>query len=117
MGFDGALAVASARRRGASSFGFWAARLVMGILLGFPMFLIALRVNNAIGSAPLTYALVYVPIRVAEWGGVGMAMREILGAGHGRFGMWVLGGICVSFAADIPLALTVGLIPLGRPFC
>jgi hypothetical protein len=113
------MAVTLERRPGAAAFGYGATRLVMGILLGFPMFLVALQVNNSIGSAPLTYALVYVPIRVAEWAVLGMVMQEALGArqGFGRFGLWVLGGVCVSFAADLPLVLTKGLVPHGRPFC
>ncbi len=100
---------------------FGAGRLLLGIGLGLVIFLAALSMNNATRNAPLTYAAVYVPVRVGEWLLWYWVIRTRTGAASasaGRVGLWIVGGVFVSCLADVPLGIMEGgVVPVGRPFC
>ena len=91
-------------------------RLALGIVLGVGIFIAALGMNNATRNAPLTYAAIYVPVRVVEWsiwylvtGGRGLNIRTLT---------WVIGGVVISCLADVPIGIAEhGVVPVGRPFC
>ncbi|HKV98660.1 MAG TPA: hypothetical protein VJN96_02490 [Vicinamibacterales bacterium] len=91
-------------------------RLALGIGVGLFIYVAALSMNNATRNAPLTYAAIYVPVRVLEWTllHVFVAKRFQWPASVG----WVLGGVIVSCLADVPLGMmNGGVVPVGRPFC
>jgi hypothetical protein len=73
--------------------------------------------NNATRNAPMTYAAIYIPVRVLEW----TIMYFIIRRGRASFMrafIWVGGGIIISCLADIPLGImNHGVVPAGRPFC
>jgi hypothetical protein len=105
------------RRRLLATF-YGAVRLLMGMILGYFIFVGALIMNNAIGNAPLTYAAIYVPARICEW----TVMFFIISRNKSRFRdvvIWIAGGILISCLADIPWGiLNYGeIVPRGRPFC
>jgi hypothetical protein len=92
-------------------------RLLMGVGIGLFIFFAALSMNNATRNAPLTYAAIYVPVRVLEWS----LMYGIIRREKSPFlpvCSWILGGIAISCLADIPLGMmNGGIVPAGRPFC
>ena len=99
-----------------ASIKYGCARLMLGVLLGVVIFLAALSMNNAIRNAPLTYLVIYVPVRIFEWGLFYSLMRRQPISWHGLF--WVVGGVVVSCLADLPIAISEGgVVPVGRPFC
>ncbi len=91
-------------------------RLALGVCLGLVIYLAALGMNNATRNAPLTYAAIYVPVRIVEWsiwyavlGGRRLSLRSAI---------WVVGGIVISCLADLPIGIAEhGIVPVGRPFC
>ena len=91
-------------------------RLAMGVVVGAFIYLAALSMNNATRNAPLTYAAIYVPVRIVEWSiwyfviaGRRLNLRSVV---------WILGGVIVSCLADIPIGIAEhGVVPVGRPFC
>ena len=93
-----------------------ALRLAIGIGLGLFIFVAALSMNNATRNAPLTYAAIYLPVRVLEW-----TVMHVLVARRFRWPGsvgWILGGVIVSCLADVPLGMmNGGVVPVGRPFC
>ncbi len=42
-------------------------RLLVGVVIGLFIFGAALSMNNATRNAPLTYFVIYVPVRIVEW--------------------------------------------------
>jgi hypothetical protein len=93
-----------------------AARLALGIAIGFFIFLAALSMNNATRNAPLTYLAIYVPVRIVEWSIFHVVISRTVQ--WPRSPIWVLGGVVVSCLADIPLGIMEGgIVPVGRPFC
>lgn len=91
-------------------------RLILGVGVGLFIYLAALSMNNATRDAGLTYAAIYIPVRIAEWAfwhllvGRRFAWRRSLA--------WIAGGVVVSCLADVPLGLMEGgVVPVGRPFC
>ena len=95
---------------------FGLGRLFLGIALGLFIFFAALSMNNATRNAPLTYAAIYVPVRVCEWLLWYFLLRTV--PGGRRAALWVAGGVLVSCLADIPIGiLEKGVVPVGRPFC
>ena len=95
---------------------FGVGRLFLGIFLGIGIFLAALSMNNATRNAPLTYLVIYVPVRFGEW-----LLWYYLLRGEKRVARpvtWIAGGVIVSCLADVPLGiLEGGVVPVGRPFC
>jgi len=73
--------------------------------------------NNATRNAPLTYAAIYIPVRVVEWL-LWYAILRTRPAPIRTAIAWIGGGVFLSCAADIPLGiLEGGVVPVGRPFC
>ena len=91
-------------------------RLVLGMLLGIGIYLAALGMNNATRNAPLTYAAIYVPVRIVEWSVWFFVLR-----GRGplpRIVLWIAGGVAISCLADFPIGIVEhGVVPVGRPLC
>ena len=93
-----------------------AVRLALGIVVGLFIFIAALSMNNATRNAPLTYLAIYVPVRIVEWTILHLLVSRTP-RGWKSVG-WVIGGVAVSCAADIPLGIMEGgVVPVGRPFC
>ena len=95
---------------------FGIGRLLLGVVLGLGIYVAALSMNNATRNAPLTYLVIYLPVRLGEW----MLWYFILRTEPGgrRAAIWVVGGIILSCLADLPLGLIEGgVVPVGRPFC
>jgi hypothetical protein len=91
-------------------------RLALGVCLGLLIFLAALSMNNATRNAPLTYALIYVPVRIFEWS----IWYIIVGGRHLSIhaALWIVGGVIISCVADLPIGIEEhGIVPVGRPFC
>jgi hypothetical protein len=91
-------------------------RLALGVDIGLFIYVAALSMNNATRNAPLTYAAIYVPVRVLEW----TVLHVFVARRFQRPGSvgWILGGVIVSCLADIPLGMmNGGVVPVGRPFC
>jgi hypothetical protein len=72
----------------------------------------------------ITYVAVYVPTRWLEWSLIALTIAPSARSWTGLvFGTtpadrwWRLLGIVVSCAADIPLMLSLGGLPLGRFLC
>jgi hypothetical protein len=101
----------------AKSAAFGAVRLVMGIFFGILIFVAALSMNNATRNSMLTYAVIYVPVRVLEWSILAMLMKR--GPATPSWVWWISGGVLISCLADLPLAAISGdhIVPVGRPFC
>jgi hypothetical protein len=91
-------------------------RLALGVGIGLFIYVAALSMNNATRNAPLTYAAIYVPVRVLEWTVLHVfVVRRFQWPGSVG---WILGGVIVSCLADIPLGMmNGGVVPVGRPFC
>jgi len=91
-------------------------RLALGVGIGLFIYVAALSMNNATRNAPLTYAAIYVPVRVLEWTVLHVFVARRF-QWPGSVG-WILGGVIVSCLADIPLGMmNGGVVPVGRPFC
>jgi hypothetical protein len=102
----------------ATAYGFF--RLLMGVFFGSVIWLVGTMVAASLWKAPqhdfITYLLVYVPVRWAEWTILAwiIARESAQKIGYG----WRLGGIAISCLADIPIIAAAGwTLPLGRFFC
>jgi len=72
--------------------------------------------NNATRNAPLTYAVIYVPVRIVEWSIWYYILRG--GTSKLRPALWIAGGVIISCLADLPIGIAEhGVVPVGRPFC
>jgi len=100
---------------------FWGLlRLVMGFGFGVAIAEAVTRLNLSGHPEGLTlYLLVYVPIRVFEWGVMLclFAAAERRGALWCRGAAWVMGGILISCLADVPIFYWIGGFPVGRFWC
>jgi len=109
-------------------FALGALRLGLGLSLGLVIWFVSTMAYASVGDVPartlVAYLAVYVPIRWLEWA----LIAFFLTPGARRFGgfflgssardrWWRLGGIALSCAADIPVILSVGGLPLGRFMC
>ena len=108
-------------------------RLMLGLFFGVLIFLASNLVVAGLGatgaygptlSLVLTYLAVYVPVRWIEWAIVEAILRPparpfarfVLGVDRsGR--NWRLGGAALSCAADLPVMLALGGLPIGRFMC
>jgi len=83
-----------------------------GIWVGSTVVWVFLARELGVESEVLTYVLVYVPVRMLEWGIVG-----VLAYGRPPRG-WIVGGVVVSVLADVPMVWSLGWhLPLGRFLC
>ena len=101
----------------ANSAAYGAIRLLMGIFFGVFIFFAALSMNNATRNSVLTYAVIYVPVRLVEWS----ILAVLINRGRPTFRAlyWICGGILISCLSDLPLAVINHdhIVPVGRPFC
>jgi hypothetical protein len=104
------------------------ARFIMGIGFGLLIYAASSTLFTSLSGFPLrsviTYVAVYVPTRWLEWSVIALVIAPSARSWTGfLFGTapadrwWRLLGIVVSCAADIPLMLTLGGLPLGRFLC
>ena len=111
-----------------SSIAVGVARFIMGIGFGLVIYAASTTLFTSLSGFPLrsviTYVAVYVPTRWLEWSLIALIIAPSTRSWTGfLFGTaladrwWRLLGIVVSCAADIPLMLTVGGLPLGRFLC
>jgi len=101
---------------GAAAIALGLGRLLLGVGLGLVIFVAALTMNNATRNAPLTYAAIYVPVRVIEWSIWYLFVRHRGSAV--RTPLWIIGGVIISCIADLPIGIAEhGVVPVGRPFC
>jgi len=103
-------------------------RFGLGLLFALPIYIVSNQVYGQVSAAQageaLTYIAVYVPVRWVEWSIMALLVVAgsrspagfLLGA-DGRDRLWRAVGIVTSCAADIPLMLWVGGLPIGRFFC
>ena len=105
-------------------------RSLMGLFFGVLIFVSSSYVYtnlfpNSPGRDVLTYLMTYAPVRWVEWSIIGVLiarttspMKQFLIGVGAETRWWRLGGIVVSFAADLPLILTLGgILPVGRFMC
>jgi hypothetical protein len=82
--------------------------------------MVALRVHGCFTCSWLLYVLVYAPVRYVEWSILtGLLDNRIKDAASQR---WIVGGIFVSYFADIPIILfsygvEKGFFQVGRILC
>jgi hypothetical protein len=103
-------------------------RLGLGLSLGIVIWFASTMAYASVGDVPartsIAYLSVYVPIRWLEWAVIAFFLTPgartfrgfVLGSSP-RDRLWRLGGIALSCAADIPMILAVGGLPLGRFMC
>jgi hypothetical protein len=109
-----------------SALGLGLLRLFLGIFFGVAIFLIGAMMHLNVPNHPwLSYFAAYVPVRWVEWS----IMTLLVAPGSGFFmvkansksNLWKLGGIAVSFFADLPLILSgsgvTDMLPVGRFLC
>lgn len=102
----------AARPLSVHALGFGLFRTALGIGFGFLIFFLAssLPLHGTLGE----YIAIYAPVRVVEWGILWWLIRK--GGGPGLFTpralLWILGGILVSYAADL-----ASPIPVHERFC
>jgi hypothetical protein len=106
-------------------FGFY--RLLIGVFfggaLGFALFAAASSLTHGGGSA-LVYVCIYLPIRWVEWTIMSVLIiresrypnRWPIGLDEGD-SLWRLGGIGVSFLADIHVLVAMNGFSVGRILC
>jgi hypothetical protein len=105
--------------RSALTFGF--ARLGIGILFGISIFLLVDFLHlSAWTHSWLLYLLVYAPVRYVEWSILSVLLGYRIGDAAGQ--RWIVGGIFVSYLADVPMILfsygvEKGFFQVGRILC
>lgn len=128
------------------AFGFGFTRVMLGAAFGFGIFYLAatgtLHTEIAGVSHRELYFRIYVPVRWIEWSIMGYLMQQsamsflaapsvLYSTGPASFFrtpssrfpgvLWKLGGIAISFAADLPFILAAGgienMLPVGRFLC
>jgi hypothetical protein len=105
--------------RSALTFGL--VRLGIGIVFGISIFLLVGLLHLGVWTHSwLLYVLVYAPVRYVEWSILaGLLGYRITDAASQR---WIVGGIFVSYFADIPIILfsygvEKGFFQVGRILC
>jgi hypothetical protein len=108
-----------------------AARIAVGLLLAFPIYLTSTAVLESLPSGAhrassvyLVYAVGYGLFRWLAWSAVAtMVFAEtrgvsaiVLGA-HARDRHWRAGGVLTSFLLDVPLLAALGGPMVGKFFC
>ena len=105
-------------------------RSLMGLFFGVLIYVSSSYIYtnvfpNSAWRDVLTYVMTYVPVRWVEWSIIGVLIAPktsplkqlIIGVGAATR-WWRLGGVVVSFAADLPLILALGgILPVGRFMC
>ena len=128
------------------AFGFGLTRVILGAAFGIGIFVLAgsgvLHADLPGVSHREIYFRLYIPVRWIEWSIIGYLLQQsalsflagpsvLYSTGPASFFrtpssrmpgvLWKLGGIAVSFAADLPLILGAGgienMLPLGRFLC
>jgi hypothetical protein len=106
-------------------FGFY--RLLIGLFfggaLGFGLFAVGSALTHGGGGA-FVYICIYLPIRWVEWTIMSVVIfrescypkRWPIGLSKGD-SLWRLGGIGVSFLADIPVLVAMNGFSVGRILC
>jgi len=107
-------------------FGFY--RLLIGVVFGFAVglsvFAVAPGLTNGADGGIFLYLCTYIPVRWVEW----TIMSFLIIRGSNPPGQWLfglseadrlcrLGGIGVSFLADIPIFIAAAGFPVGRILC
>lgn len=102
-------------------------RAAMGLLFGVGIFLLSSALigsATSLGAQGFAYLTIYVPVRWIEWGLIALiavpATRSVEGfllGSSARERCWRLLGVLVSCAADVPVWLVVGGLPVGRFMC
>jgi hypothetical protein len=97
---------------------------VFGVLVFVALIVLAPGSRTTAISSFLGYLGIYVPVRWIEW--TIMSILIIPGSNpllHWLSGLnrpdrlWRLGGVGISFLADVPVLITIGGFPLGRILC
>lgn len=107
-------------------YGFY--RLLIGFGFGVLVFLAVLILAPGSGdsavSGNLAYFCVYFPVRWVEWTIISVliipgahTILPWLSGVHQRDRLWRLGGIGLSFLADVPLLIIIGGFRVGRILC
>lgn len=108
-----------------SSLRFGLLRLGIGIAFGVSIFFVGgmMHLNPPVHPF-VVYIAVYAPVRVVEWLIVwAILSRPVRQRASSTIAMfsWILGGVFVSFLADIPMLLTYEgakqFLPVGRFLC
>jgi hypothetical protein len=113
----------AANGRGNSAFGLGFLRLLLGAGFGLGIFVVGAFMHLSTPQNPLlVYFAVYAPVRLVEWAIMVLLLRTPPSTTLTRKALWILGGIVVSHAADIPLFLMTGtsprdMLPVGRFLC
>jgi hypothetical protein len=102
-------------------------RLLIGVGFGISIFILAAPLHLGVPSNPIPlYVAIYAPVRWVEWSLLlwFLTRRDSTGFqfGSSRSQLWVLGGIGVSFLADLPVILFAfqgakNFLPVGRFLC
>ena len=103
-------------------------RLLIGFVFGVLVFVVLIVLapgsgTRAMGSY-LAYFAIYLPVRWVEW----TIMAILIIPGSNPFlrwlsglnrpdRLWRLGGIGISFLADVPVLIAIGGFPIGRILC
>ena len=100
------------------SLAYGSLRFGMGVLIGAWLILSWAASIQDLGFTKLmTYALVYPPVRILEWGFIALLLNRRYGRlAPRRAAFWVVGGIVLSCLLDIPM-LQGEVMPKGRIFC
>ena len=109
--------------RGTAAFGLGFLRLLLGVGFGLGIFVVGAFMHLSTPQNPLlVYFAVYAPVRLVEWTIMVLLLRAAPSTNLTRKALWIMGGIAVSHAADIPLFLMTGtsprdMLPVGRFLC
>lgn len=104
-------------KRGLKAAGWGTFRVGLGLVVGYGLFLAFVffgrSFTGSFGSYITLYLSVYIPVRWVEWS----VMVHAMGVPRPNAN-WRLGGIAVSFGADLlQMTLFGSLIPTGRFLC
>jgi len=119
-----------------SAVAFGTLRLLMGFVFGLLIWVVGTFVyvgamlaqgpgESPLPAGPVTYLLVYVPVRWVEWGIFELVLdpraRSAFGFVYGsspEARSWRAGGAVISCLADVPVIASLGwMLPLGRFMC
>jgi hypothetical protein len=97
--------------------GFGALRWLIGLGLGIVLFFAFATESHRVWTL---YVQVYVPVRLLEWGVIGLFLfQPAMRLRAGRWYAWVAGGVLLSFATDLtsPDMIERGRFCVGRCLC
>jgi hypothetical protein len=114
------------QRNRAYLYGFY--RLLLGFGFGLVIFFAVQMFSSAFGSSItgtlLTYVCAYLPVRWVEWSIMSVMISpepytvfHFFSGLHHWDRLWRMGGIGVSFLADLPILIAIGGFPVGRFLC